>query len=256
MVQKLQKSLPYDVGSPKALPGIQPLKMQDWLIADEAFAGQMQERDRLLHECRDQVVAMDGGAFAAAEELLEMVLGIAFPGASDAVTRRDGVAVRIDRDDPLGTLGQLVQEDFCILQKVKDEHVLTGAVLCFPASWLLAEKFMRPLTAIHDPVPDYDARLAVRVQRLFDGVKVGQPLWRFNALWYAQPDLFQPRSAHARRDERHANVAPYLRSERQCVLRLPKTRAVVFSIHTYVVERAVAERARLQTPAGQMPGSA
>ena len=30
---------------------------------------------------------------------------------------------------------------------------------------------------------------------------------------------------------------PYLRSERQCVLRLPETRACVFSIHTYVMAR-------------------
>jgi len=31
--------------------------------------------------------------------------------------------------------------------------------------------------------------------------------------------------------------APYLRSERQSILRLPDTGAVVFSIHTYVVAR-------------------
>jgi hypothetical protein len=34
---------------------------------------------------------------------------------------------------------------------------------------------------------------------------------------------------------------PYLRSERQCVLRLPKTRACVFSIHTYVLARTTAQ---------------
>ncbi|MCY4290646.1 MAG: DUF3445 domain-containing protein, partial [Roseovarius sp.] len=27
----------------------------------------------------------------------------------------------------------------------------------------------------------------------------------------------------------------YLRSERQCILRMPKTRACIFSIHTYVL---------------------
>jgi hypothetical protein len=30
----------------------------------------------------------------------------------------------------------------------------------------------------------------------------------------------------------------YLRSERQCLLRLPETRAVVFTIHTYVLLRS------------------
>ena len=142
--------------------------------------------------------------------------------------------------DPLGTLGQLLQEDFCLLQKPEgaNEHLLTGAVLCFPAGWRLSEKFMRPLLAIHDPVPEYDAKLGARVQRLFDGVQVDRPLWRFNVLWYDDPELYQPRSAIAPRELGDPAQAPYLRSERQCILRLPETRAVVFSIHTYVVARA------------------
>ena len=45
--------------------------------------------------------------------------------------------------------------------------------MCFPAGWRLAEKAMRPLTAIHDPVPDYDADIA----RLFRIVakRIAQP---------------------------------------------------------------------------------
>ena len=131
-----------------------------------------------------------------------------------------------------------MQEDLCILQKCGDEHVLTGAVLCFPASWTLSEKFMRPLIGIHDPVAEYDARLATRVQRLFDGVQVGRPLWRFNALWYSDPALHQPRSSSARREAHSAEEGAYLRSERQCILRLPRTNAVIFSIHSFVLKRA------------------
>ena len=37
---------------------------------------------------------------------------------------------------------------------------------------------------------------------------------------------------------RRAGEAPFLRSERQCILRLPQSGAVVFSIHTYVLARA------------------
>lgn len=128
-----------------------------------------------------------------------------------------------------------MQEDFCLLSKSGDEHVLDAAVLCFPASWRLAEKIGRPLSAVHDPVAEYDAGLARRVQRLFDGVQAGRPLWRFNVLYYDDPALFQPRSAQMPRPLSHARTAPFIRSERQCILRLPRTRAVVFSIHTYVI---------------------
>lgn len=234
----LQTRIPYDVTVRPRLPGIKPLAVEDWLIRDEAFAGQMAYRDRLLDGRRDAVLAMEAGARPAAEELLQMVLELAYPGAGSMVERPDGVRVAIDRADPMGTLGRLVQEDLCLLEKRGEEHVLTAAVLCFPASWMLSEKFLRPLTAIHVPVKEYDAGIAARVQRLFDGVQPGRPLWRFNALWYADADLHQPRSALDRRPERGGQTARYLRSERQTVLRLPETRAVVFSIHTYVVDRA------------------
>ena len=238
MSEILQHSLPYDAMAPRALPGIQPLKLDDWLIRDEAFDGQMAMRDRLLRDKRPDVLMMNEAARVAAGELLDLVLDLAYPASGAEVERPDGVQVTIDREDPLGTLGRLVQEDLCILQKTGDEHVLTGAVLCFPASWMLSEKYMRPLIGIHAPVEGYDKGIAARVQRMFDGVQPDRPLWRFNALWYDDPALHQPRSTHPARTHTNAEKAGYLRSERQCILRLPDTGAVVFSIHTYVLRRA------------------
>jgi hypothetical protein len=148
----------------------------------------------------------------------------------------DGRCVPVDYDDPMGSMGQIAQNDFAIMEQRGEEHVLTAAVLCFPASWLLAEKFMRGLVSIHDPVDPYDDQIAKRVQRLFDGIQVDRPLWRFNELRYADPALFQPRSMYARRPREERHAARYLRSERQTLIRLPKTRAVVFGIHTFVVD--------------------
>lgn len=247
MREILQQELPYDVAAVRPLPGIRPLDMADWLLRDEAFAAQMAERERLLAARREEVLALDPAARTAALELLDLVVAQAFPGAGDHVTRPDGVTVALDRTDPMGTLGRLAQEDFCILQKQGDEHVLTGAVLCFPASWTLREKFMRPLTTIHDPVDSYDQGMARRVQRLFDGVRVGQPLWRFNALWYVDPTLHQPRSVSDPRPRQTSGAAEFLRSERQTILRLPDSSAVVFAIHTFVVSR------RDYEAHGQMP---
>lgn len=233
----LQKSIPYDPFASRPLPGIQPLAMDDWLLADDAFAGQMALRDRLLADRRETVLAMEGDAAPAALELLDLVLAQTGADPAGPVIRADGAVVAIDRADPMATLARLVQEDLCILQKRGDEHVLTAAALCFPASWKLSEKFRRPLIGIHEPVASYDAGIAARVQRLFDGVQPDRPLWRFNALWYDDPALHQPRGETERRPRADPDTAPYLRSERQCILRLPQSRAVVFSIHTYVVAR-------------------
>ena len=229
------------------MPGISPLDQGDWLRVDETYAAQLAEKARIVEKDRDLVLALSENARPAAEELLETVVTAliakeGFTLQGDALLCPDERLVELDRSDPMLTLSRLTQEDFCILQKQGLEHVLTGASLCFPASWLLAEKFMRPLINIHEPVASYDENIARRVQRLFDGVRVEQPLWRFNALWYADPALHQPRSAHERRDERFAETAKFMRSELQTIRRLPSTGAVIFGIHTYVLAECTLNR--------------
>lgn len=246
MKEILQQHLPHDLATQRPLPGIAPLDPVQWLKVDEAYPAQMAERRRLLATRPADVLALDAQAWPAARELFDLVLEHLearedFELSAGTVRCPDGVTITVDRDAPLWSLGQLVQEDLCLMERRPghDEHLLTGAVLCFPASWRLSEKFMRPMLAIHAPVDVYDADLARRVQRLLDGVQPGRPMWRFNALGYDDPTLYQPRrepsADPARRDRAEAR---YLRSERQCLVRLPRTNAVAFSIHTYVVKRS------------------
>lgn len=243
MSEILQNTIPYDPLAEVPLPGISPLDWADWLIVDEAYGGQMARREALLEGQREAVYALDESGFAAASELLDKIVAQVlarddYVREGDVVTCPDGRQVVLDRSSPLVTAARLVQEDLCLLDKRGDEHVLVGAVLCFPASWMLAEKYMRPLVGIHEPVADYTDNIAKRVQRLFDGVRADRPLWRFNALWYHDPELFQPRSAfEPRRIGAGSGDGPYLRSEKQSILRLPESGAVVFSIHTFVVKR-------------------
>ena len=210
-------------------------------MIDDAYAEQMALRQQLIITKRDQVIAIDPAAMPAAQELLAQVITHfsethVMQQVDDVVQTPDGRSLRVDYNDPMATMGQIAQNDFVIMEQRGDEHILTAAVLCFPASWLLAEKFMKGLVGIHDPVDPYDDQIARRVQRLFDGIQVNRPLWRFNALRYADPSLFQPRSMYARRPGEERHDARYLRSERQTLIRLPKTRAVVFGIHTFVVD--------------------
>lgn len=220
------------------LPGTLPLEGDAWLVQDDAFAAQMALRDRLIAEIPDVVLGQLPQGVAAAEELYDLILArlATTPGyvLTDATaTRPDGVVVPLDRAQPLKTLGRLVQEDLCLMQAEGAEHHLTGACLCFPASWSLSEKLGRPLIGIHRMVKVYEEDLARRVQRMFDMIRVGQPLWRMNALVYVNPDLHQPGFENAPRTERRNGE--YVRSERQTLLRMPQTGAVVFAIHTYVV---------------------
>lgn len=225
----------------RRLPGLSPVDPGDWLRVDEAYGAQMALREHLLGARRSAVAALDPAARPAAEALLDAVLdeiaaNPAYGRDGAAIVCPDGRRVVPDRGDPLVSAARLVQEDLIVMQQPEagGEHVLTGAVVCFPASWTLAQKIHRPLTAIHTPVPDYDPEIARRVQRLFDGLRPGRPIWRANALVYADPALFQPR----REGERRALPADgkrWLRIERQVLRRLPVARSVAFTIHTYVL---------------------
>ena len=223
------------------LPGVLPLGEVDFLLCDEAFDAQIAERDRLIAADCDLVHRQLPDGLAASMELYDLVLTriAAWPGfdvQAHRVVRPDGVVVDLDPLAPLKTLGRLVQEDLCVLEKNGDEHCLTGAILCFPASWHLHEKIGRPLIGIHRPVQSYDKDLATRVQRMFDVIRPDAGLWRMNSLVYRDPTLHQPRREADPRIDRRGGA--YLRAERQCFIRLPQTRAVVFSIHTYVVPLA------------------
>lgn len=240
MVEILHRCLPDDLTDGKLLPGIRPLVDGKWLRVDEAYAAQMTYRRALLADKRTAVLWRGAQASEAIAEVFEAVLEL-MPAMGFAVTERfiecpDGRVIDRTSDCPLAVLGSTVQQDICILQKSGDEHVLTAAILCFPASWMLAEKAGHPLEAIHAPVAEYDDNIAKRVQRLFDGVKADRPLWRNNLVGSDDPDLFSPCSeVNSDRHKPSLEFARFLRAERQSIVRLPKSRAVVFSIHSYMV---------------------
>ena len=54
--------------------------------------------------------------------------GAGYVISAKEVRRPDGVSVAIDRDDPMGTLGHLVQEDLCLLEKRGDPLHVAGCL--------------------------------------------------------------------------------------------------------------------------------
>ncbi len=251
---------PWMVAHMLRLPGTAPIAPADWLQSDEVYASQMALRDRLIAEREADVHALLPGAEAAARELLATVLAHldgahGYARVDGAVRRPDGVTVPLE-GPPLIVAGRLVQEDLCLLEKADgaDEHVLTGAILCFPSNWTLSEKLGRSLARIHLPVDRYDETVARRVQRLFDLLRPEAPLIRANLLLYSKTDLYNPRHEF----DRHRpdpGTASHVRVERQTILRLPVTRAVVFSIHTYMVAASALNAEQTAKLAELRPGA-
>jgi dimethylamine monooxygenase subunit A len=251
-----------------------PYRMQMGLLAqdpldlieiDEHYLDEMAERRRLLEQSRAEVFAVEPGSDAACAEVLE-TLATALPARFPHWFSRDGAILRnhltgeawdIAAPDlhPLEIAARLVQEDFCVLQPGENGPILTAAVLCFPTRWRLSEKIGKPLAAVHGPVPIYPERLANPVDRLIGRLAPGKLVQRLNWSMLDDPTLFQPvrlspTEADARIAAGNAGEKLFLRSERQTLMALPASNAVLFGIHVHVYPLArIAEKPAL---AGQL----
>ncbi len=228
--QKALPVKPWMQAKTRRLPGIQPVAKGEWLLRDDAYAAQMAYRDTLIATRLEDVFQATPESLPMQEELLETVLNeLDTPHRNGQ--RPDGVQVPLD-GPPLLVAARLVQEDLLIMDMAAEPRLVAG-VLCFPASWSLAEKFGGGLEAIHGYVDEYTDEMAARVRRMFEAIRPDQPLWRANFLRYAEADLHQPRRVG------EAKPAPtsggFVRVERQTLRKLPRTGAVVFGIHTYVI---------------------
>lgn len=221
------------------LPGLQPVAEGDWLRIDDAYAAQMAYRDRLLAGRDNNVFMRANGPSEAESVLLDQVIAavLDLPGyarVAGGIRRPDGVVVDPAAEEaPIVAAARLAQEDFLILEQTADGHMLVSAVLCFPASWTLAQKIGRNMIGIHQPVDRYDDGIAKRVARVMDLLQPGAAIWRANVLCYNDPELHQPRLEHERRPF-DPDGPVYVRVERQVLKRLTPS-ATVFSIHTYLV---------------------
>lgn len=228
---------PWDAPRFDMIPGTQPIDPYDWLHLSDTYAAQIQERLTLTAQRYEEVIGQVEGAAPAIAELYDFVLETLrrhpdFTVTEDAVICPDGRTVVLA--DPLITMAHLVQEDLCLMEKIGDEYALTAAILCFPAGWTLSEKLGHPMTRIHAPVTSYDDMAAKRVGRLFEGLQVDRPILRWNGNYKTHGNLYGPETEYARHDDPAPLERPFFRSERQCLVRLPKTRAILFSIHTYL----------------------
>lgn len=233
--QRVLPIKPWMARATKRLPGIQPVLEGEWLLRDDAFAAQMAYRDSLIATQRDIVFREVPKSRPAQAELLKTVLAELDSGYSlqgDTVIRPDGFSVHLKGEPPLLIAARLVQEDLLLLD-MSAEPTLNAAVLCFPASWTLDEKFGGGLIGIHTYVDEYSDEMAKRVERLFVALRPEQPLWRANFLRYENAELHQPRRVGE--DKPAPKEGGFVRVERQTLRKLPKSGAVVFGIHTFVV---------------------
>lgn len=262
---------PYEDGPYRVAMGLVTIPAQEWLRIDRLYPREMAERRALIATRPEEVVLALPGTSGAQAELLSAVvdnLVLHRPGLFDRqagwlTNRLTGERWDVQGTDaPLTVLGQLVQEDFCLLRVEEGVPQLVAGVVCFPNRWRLADKIGLPLAGVHRPVPLYGERLQRPVDRFLSLLRPGRIALRANWSLVDDPALHQP-TGHGRQESsditaEDAGERLFLRVERQTFMRLPQTATVVFGIHTYVspvaaVVRPPGEAARLRDAVLALP---
>lgn len=254
MTPQLPTHTPYDGSSKLFTIGLKPLELDKWIEVDGHLIDHLAEKRRLYAKIPDKVFVEEDGTRDAQREvrdLIEAHLVATFPETyrrANAGIEVIGAKADPDAtfpDAPLVAASLLVQEDLILMRRDDSGWRLAAGSLCFPSSWLLVEKFGRPLQEIHAPVPGFGpgTRPAELINRMFDGLQ-GQAVERFN--WSIQADdaLYHPLSNVERIDratnrpsrfpDGDVNAHAFIRVERQTLRKLPVSGDILFTIRIHL----------------------
>ena len=230
--------------------GLSALDPEQWILPDVNFVDQVRAKAELLATRREAVFRAEDATLDAQSEALHLLLAYlerTYPDlysvSGDKVEIVPaGLAYNISdySHAPLELACLLVQDDLVIMRKGNAGYRIAAAAVCFPSTWVLEEKFSRPISEVHAPVPGFGpgTRTAGMIDRIFDNLRVGHPVCRSNWSLYEVPDLHHPfsHSTHTRWTGIGTGFidGTWLRAERQTLMRLPESDDVLFTIQIAV----------------------
>jgi len=230
--------------------GLSALDPADWIVPDIHLADQLRSKAELFETRREAVFQVEEATVDAQAETLALLLDYLPRTYPDIYEVSDdevaiapaGLAYKISdyRHAPLELACRLVQDDLVIMRKSHAGYRIAAAAVCFPSTWVLADKFSRPISEVHAPVPGFGpgTRTASLIDRIFDNLKAGHPVQRCNWSIYEVPDLHHPfsHSTHTRWTDTDNGFfsGTWLRAERQTLTRLPASQDVLFTIQIVV----------------------
>lgn len=158
-------------------------------------------------------------------------------------------------DQLLNYLVDTIEEDFIILKKDPtqigkvdgDEYHFKAGIFAFAAGFNPSDRFNKPLLFIHHPIPGYEEKLKVLMNRFFSRLAPGNFVTRSNFSVQTHHKFYTDDQNKGHNSPKDYLQEPldydkcdfdnevHYRSERQVLTKLPKTEAVVFTIRTYLM---------------------
>ncbi|KAF1984027.1 hypothetical protein K402DRAFT_435520 [Aulographum hederae CBS 113979] len=218
----------------------------NWLVLDAFHLGSLLEiRKDILDQCKGDVIQCLPGSEEACKEVLDLVVEYLSEKHPEYMETEDflegwkGDLIAINNGStgkqPLDMAARLAAEDLNILQLQDDgKHHLTASATLFPVGWVLKERIGMELQDIHKPVSLWAQKLLPSVE---NRISIDKPMER--SAWFMQ----QRKPEESLRNQLLQQEAmsfdgPQLPEyfiiwrERQTFRRLPKSKAVLFTVKT------------------------
>ena len=237
------------------LPGTNKLGSESVFLNCDKVKEQLELRDTLVKSKPSQVCIAKPGCEKILDEVIKYILQSLkyqhnYEVNKHYVIRPDNVKIELNDKSKVKIIARLIQEDILVhqLDPIDNLYKLTAGALCFPSFWTLSQKMGMNLERIHKPVPEFTKEIARRVDRLFLGLKVDQPIWRANWTVKNNPILFNPLLEDDKLPEPFTTEKEWwVRVERQTFTKLPVSGAVIFGIHTFIASPSSLNEEQLGT---------
>lgn len=219
--------------------GLHSIPVKQWLHIDQDFPLFQQHKLASLQQHAEKVSAQLPGASRACDEFgeflrdhLQTCWAEQFSLGTSAMSHIPSGLSWPTQPRSLWESSLWIQDDICLLEpdKEQNEYIMTAASLCSPSNWKLEDKIGKSIDWIHEPVPGYKEQLANRVNKLISGMGPVKPVMRFNwSLQHGNELCWRSDLETGSSDDDY-----YWRVERQTLLKLPQSGAVVFAIRIFL----------------------
>ncbi|CAI5759504.1 unnamed protein product [Candida verbasci] len=270
------KSYPFKNAPYKLTMGIKNLNLQEWLLIEPTYLNRIENKTKIINnshadypkdkDMRNSTLFVTPEVIPSIIEFYDIVMNYMYNKYPTCFNKDEhyyynlitSKKYKIDETDPNKLQEYLVEnieEDFIILMKDEtkvnepngQEYFFKGGVFAFAAGFNPRDRFNKPLSFIHHPVPNYETKLKFSMNKFFDRLKPGEFVTRSNFSIQTHSKFYVDDANKGHNlpkdfvqkpldyDDLNFEKNQHYRSERQVLTKLPKTKAIVFTIRTYLL---------------------
>ena len=222
---------------------------------DRLYAERTEARQELIRENPGSLACLDSGVGMLNEFyefLMQKFLPERYPtifqldvgrGTVENLVTKEQVPLTApaDRYEALRIINRTVEEDFLMMLPAPDGdgYSLQSFIFAYPVGFDPQSKLGMKLREVHQPVPHYNEKLALSMDRYFSKLEPGKVQWRVNWALATSDKLCVRGEYHLYPGQEPTDTDFDLddcrvRCEQQTVFALPKTGAKILSVHLYM----------------------